>query len=104
MKRLSEPEFLATFGKPMQRVPSTEGVPFEFWSYFDGIPADDFESHDCSDGQVTYVWNNPAGTFQHVLVNSEDKNVFMVLVLDLKANAVLGHRLLNLKSLYGLAQ
>lgn len=44
----------------------------------------------------------PNGNCQHVLVNSEDKNVFMVLVLDLASRSVLGHRLLNLNQEYGL--
>jgi hypothetical protein len=40
--------------------------------------------------------------FQHVLVNSEDKNLFMILVLDIANRKVLGHRLLELNLEYGL--
>ena len=41
------------------------------------------------------------GAFEHVLVNSEDRNTFMVLVLDREARVVHGHRLLDLDCEYG---
>lgn len=47
------------------------------------------------------MYRDPSGRFEHVLVNSEDKNVFMVLVLDRQEGAVYGHRLLDLNELYG---
>lgn len=85
---------------PMKRLPPDAGAPFPFWHYFDAIPSADFEGHDCSAGTVTYVWQHPLGLFQHVLVDSEDENVFMVLVLDLTNSKVLGHRLLDLNREY----
>lgn len=102
MKQLSESEFHATFGEPMRRMATDAAPPFEFWDYFESIPESDFDGHDCSSGAVTYVWEHPTGRFQHVLVNSEDKNIFMVLVLDIPNHTVLGHRLLDLKREYGL--
>src|SRR2546422_2595785 len=80
MKQLSESEYHATFGQPMKRLASDVAPPFDFWDYFESIPLSHFEGHDCSAGSVTYVWENPAGQFQHVLVDSVDKNTFMVLV------------------------
>ena len=44
----------------------------------------------------TYVWNDSSGRYQDVLVNTPDKNVFMVIVLDLECHTVCGHRMLNL--------
>ena len=87
----------------MQPAGQGEEPPFDFWPYFDSIPAADFEGHDCSAGAVTYVYRHPSGRFEHVLVDSEDRNVFMVLVLDRDAQTVVGHRLLDLPRLYGLA-
>ena len=104
MKRLSKAEYLATMGQPMKRLPSDAGPSFEFWHYFYGIPESEFRGHDFSAGSVTYVWEHPAGNIQHVLVDSEDKNVFMVLVLDISSRSVLGHRLLDLNREYGLTR
>jgi hypothetical protein len=102
MKKLSKTEFLATTALPMKQLPADGEAPFPFWNYFDAIPYADFEGHDCSEGEVVYVWEHPHGFYQHVLVNSEDKNVFMVIVLDLRSRRVLGHRLLDLNQEYGL--
>lgn len=102
MKLLSEPEFRATFAQPMRRVDLKAGPPFPFWGYFDAIRVDDFEGHDCSAGSVAYAWNDSTDSFQHVLIDTEEKNVFMVIVLDLRNASVVGHRLLDLNHEYGL--
>ena len=102
MKQLSKAEYLATMAEPMKRLPQDADAPFAFWDYFEAIPSADFEGHVCSAGTVTYVWQHPIEHFQHVLVDSEDQNVFMVLVLDVAGHSVLGHRLLDLNREYGL--
>ena len=101
MARLSEAEFKATFDAPMQRVGMDEGPPFDFWPYVDAIPAEDFEGHDCSPGSVTYAYRDESGRYQHVLIDSEARDVFMAVVLDLRAERVVGHHLLDLPKLYG---
>ena len=102
MKHLTEAEFLATFGEPMRPISTEAEPPCDFWGYLEGIPITDFEGHDCSQGTVTYAWNDFSGRYQHVLVDSTDKKVFMVLVLDLEQRVVFGHRLLNLNREYGI--
>lgn len=102
MRSLTEKEFLATFNAPMKRLPDNTSPPFEFWDYFESIPDRDFEGHDPSEGLVTYVWEDASKRYQHVLINTKEMNVFMVLVLDLASSQVHGHRLLNLDREYGL--
>jgi hypothetical protein len=102
MRLLSEAEFQSTFASPMMRLAQDADPPFDFWPYFDEIPAEDFSGHDCSSGRVTYVYRDASGRFEHVLVDSENRDIFMVLVLDRETNVVLGHRLLDLPKLYGL--
>lgn len=99
---LSEERFRATFAAPMQRVPVEVLPPIQLFIYFDAIPAADFDDHFCP-GTVTYVWEDASTRYQHVLFNSEDRNVYMVIVLDLKTMSVLGHRLLDLRALYTIA-
>jgi hypothetical protein len=103
MPLLTPEQFQATFGEPGHRVGADEPPPFDFWPYFDSIPLSDFEGHDCSASRVEYAWRMPPGPFVHVLVSSEDRNVFMVLVLDSQAGVVYGHRLLDLNREYGLS-
>lgn len=78
-----------------------EAPPLDFWPYFDTIPASDFRGHDCSAGEVEYVWREPTGRFEHVLVKSKTPNVFMVIVLDIRNGTVFGHHLLDLNREYG---
>ena len=102
MPLLSRDEYHATFGQSRARVPVDDPPTFDFWAYFDTIPSADFAVHDCAAGVVENVWREGLGKFEHVLVNSEDRNVFMVLVLDLKGQVVYGHYLLDLNCEYGL--
>jgi hypothetical protein len=103
-RKLAEDEFRATFAAPMQRAGPDAEPPIDFWPYFEEIPPEDFEGYDCSAGVVTYVWRGGDGRYEHVLVNSEDRDVFMVIVLDLRAAAIAGHHLLDLPQWYGLRE
>ena len=85
----------------MQRVGPEEYPPFDFWPYFEAIPQEHFEGYDCSGGSVTYAWRTGDGRYEHVLVDSDDRDVFMVLVLDLSGRCVAGHYLLDFPHLYG---
>jgi hypothetical protein len=102
MPGLSSEEFDQTLQEPMYRVPLDEGPPFDFWPYVGGIPAGDFEGHDCSDGRVEYVYRHPAGRLEHVLINSENQNVFMAIIVGRQTKTVLGHRLLEFRRIYSI--
>jgi hypothetical protein len=102
MPRLTEPEFLATMDARPVQVGRDNAAPFDFWDYFDSIPDEDFDGHDFSGGAVTDAWAMPATNHQHALIRCETANVFLVLVLNLPHRQVYGHRLLDLRKLYGL--
>lgn len=103
MPLLDEATYKSTFGKKMQRVCADGNAPFSFWSYVDGIPKEDFQGYDCSEGGVRWVWRGDDGSFEHILIETkEDQDVFMVVVLDLQRIHVVGHRLMDFKREYGL--
>lgn len=104
MHRISDDEWPGYFAEPMQRLSHEAEPPFDFWPYVEGIPVEDFEGFDCSAGQVHYAYRHPLGRFEHILINSNDRNVFMVIVLDRDASSVVGHHLLRLDELYGLTR
>lgn len=101
MPRLSDEEYAGTFGAPMRRISQEEAPPFDFWPYFERIPGADFQGHDCSEGEVQYVYRDPQGRIEHVLVNSRTPEIYMVIVLDRTTGTVIGHHLLDLPTLYG---
>jgi hypothetical protein len=103
MPLLDETAFQKTFGNKMVRVGASGNTPVPFWSYVDDIPIADFQGFDCSAGSVQWVWREDGGRFEHILIDAkEDKDVFMVVVLDLLNKEVFGHRLIDFKREYGL--
>ncbi|GAA2396196.1 hypothetical protein [Dactylosporangium salmoneum] len=96
MRLLSEAEYRATMEPEPIRIGAEAEPPFDFWTYVDEIPEADLGGHDFSAGNVTYAWHMPARNLQHVLVDCEQPNVFLVLVLDLDRTEVLGHYLLDI--------
>ncbi|MEN3614799.1 hypothetical protein [Plantactinospora sp. ZYX-F-223] len=103
MPKLTEDDYKATMALHPIRVDPDEEPPFDFWPYFEAIPPEDFGGHDFSAGAVPYAWRMPESVYEHVLVRCETPNVFLVLVLDVIGGSVVGHHLLDLNRLYGLA-
>ena len=80
-------------------------APFSFWSYVDQIPKEDFRGYDCSEGRVQWVWRSEECRVEHICIDTkEDKDVFMVIVLDLAKKEVVGHRLMDFKHEYGMRE
>jgi hypothetical protein len=101
MRLLSRDEFRETFAAPMQRRSPDAEPPIDFWTYFNAIPSEAFSGRRC-EGNVTYVYRDAASRFEHILVDTDDRNVFMAIVVDLHARSVFGHHLLDLNVEYGL--
>ncbi len=93
MKKLTQEEFKATINDPYAL---DDGNPiFDFWSYVDNIPEEDYEGHDCSEGNVYNVYRMNGNDIEHVLILSKTENVFMGIVNDLGKKEVVGHCLLD---------
>jgi hypothetical protein len=101
-RKLSAEAFNSTFQAPMQDVTLTAEQLVDIWPYVEAIPLADLEGFELAD--VAYVYLNPNGHYEHVLIATEDKNVFLVIVINVKRVEVHGHHLLNLVELYGLAE
>ena len=101
MTLLSESQFKATFSEPMSPADLSIQPSVDFWPYADSIPESDFQGHQLQ-GSVKNSWIDSSKRFQHVLLDTEDKNTFMVVILDLKTNEISGHHLLDLNTEYGI--
>lgn len=103
MRLLGKTEVEHAWTEKMVRVGVDEAPPFDFWPYVEQIPLGDYQGYDCSKGSVEASWRTDSSTFEHVHISTkEDKDVFMVVILDLVAKTVHGHYLLDLKREYGL--
>jgi hypothetical protein len=99
---LSRAEYLALQNGPTKPVGSEAEPVADFWPYYGSIPDQDFEGFDRKRGTVSHAYRDVTQRFEHVLVNTNDSNVFMVLVLAIADKKVIGHYLLNLNREYGL--
>jgi hypothetical protein len=86
----------------MQNVTTAATDVIDIWPYVDAVPADDLAGFSVYDQFVEAVYRSDDGRFEHVLVMTRTKNVFLVVVVDLANNRIFGHHLLDLNEEYGL--
>jgi hypothetical protein len=66
------------------------------------VPSKDLWGHKLIPEQVERVYRRGDGKLDHVLVVTTTRNVFLVVVVDLIADSIIGHLLLDLNEEYGL--
>lgn len=99
---LSKAEFLATFVQPLRDVMRSATNVLDIWPYVAATPRPDLWGHDVVPEHVECVYRGGDERFDHVLVVTTTKNVFLVVVVDLAADQIHGHYLLDLNEEYGL--
>jgi hypothetical protein len=100
---LTDKEFKDTMTIPMVDVTLTAEPIVDIWEYAENL-ADQgvIDKYVVEQGLVELVYRNSANTFDHILLPTEDKNIFTVLVIDLNNPRIIGHHTLDLNALYGL--
>lgn len=99
---LSETEFKSTFSLKMVDVRLSATDVIDVWPYVDSVPTDELEGHSIFERFVEFVCRTDDGRFDHVLVLTKTKNVYLVVVIDLVAVRIVGHHLLDLNKEYRL--
>ena len=103
MKSLTEAEFKSTMREPMVDVTESPGDVIDIWPYVSSIigsvslPPLVFEK-----GLVDHVYRSGDGIHDHVLLPTESKNKFLVVIVDRLKSTVIGHHMLNLNQQYGI--
>jgi len=100
-RELSEPEFEACWANPMKDVTDGASIAINIWPYVDALDPIKIGVQAIFD--VTYVYQDARARFHHVLVETDQENVILVIVIDLNAQAVLGHHLLDMNIKYGIS-
>lgn len=100
MTLLSEDAFKATFTAKMTDVTATGAATVDLWAYVDALPDAQLGVHGV--GDVDRVYRNETDDHEHVLIATDTKNVYLVVVVDIRRPAVHGHYWLNLNREYGL--
>lgn len=102
-RQLTEGEFKATMTPKMYNVTETATDVLDIWPYVDSVPATDLEGHFIHGRFVDVVYRSGDNCFDHVLVMTRTKNVYLAVVIDLTHNTIHGHRLLDLNREYGMS-
>jgi hypothetical protein len=100
-QRLDEDAFKATMTLKMHNVTESATDVLDIWPYVDSVPSSDLEGHSIYDHFVEFVYRNDDDRFDHVLVMTRTKNIYLAVVVDLAHDSVYGHRLLDLNKNYG---
>ena len=104
-KQLTETEFRNTFGNNMTDVTETAEPVVDIWDYVEELVKENVvDNYVYQDNLVETVYRNDTSTFDHILLPTDDPNVFITLVVDLINEAILGHIKLDLNQKYGLTE
>ncbi len=106
---LTKEELRQTFGPTMINISgredetSPEGV-IDIAPYCQAIPDSDLGDHKPHDLEVDRVYRTSDDRYDHVLLMTHSKNIYMVVVIDLQQDRILGHHVLDLNKEYGVEQ
>jgi hypothetical protein len=104
-KELSETEFKITFGTKMTGVTETAEPVVDIWDYVEELVNQNIvDKHVLENKLVDKVYRNDTSTFDQVLLPTDNKNVFIVLVVDIENETFFGHFKLDLNKKYGLTE
>src|SRR5262245_39244921 len=99
---LSDEAVRATYTSPMRDVTEVATDVVDIWPYVSAFPSDELQGYEVYDQFVEHDYRDAADQFDHVLVMTKSKNVYVVIVVDLICGRIQGHHVLDLNEKYGL--
>ena len=100
---LPEGQFKATFIGKMTNVTESAEPLDDFWIYVKALTKEyPVLKYALDNKLVKSVYRNETNTYDHVLLPMDNKNIFLVIVVNLVSENIFGHYLLDLESEYGL--
>ena len=104
-KQLTETEFRNTFGNKMTDVTQTAEPVVDIWNYVEELVKQKLvDNYVYENNLVETVYRNDTSTFDHILLPTNDPNIFITLVVDLTNKTISGHSKLDLNQKYGLTK
>jgi len=99
-RNLDEATYKATMTPKMRDVTDSATGP-DVFAYVEAIPPGELAGHEIRGRFVDHVYRSEDERFDHVLVMTKTKNVYLAVIVDLTAGVIHGHHLLDLNRLYG---
>ena len=103
VKQLNEEQYLSTMGNKMNNVTESAEPLVNIWNYAKQLLKNNLISeYGFSKKYVEAVYENTERTYQHILLFTNQKNFYAVIVVDIVHKTILGHYILDLNEKYGL--
>jgi hypothetical protein len=97
-RRLDPDTVVSTFVHPMQELHEVPREEIEVWPYVDALGEDPYGT----DGNdVECVYRSADGRWDHVLIPSSIPPTYLVVIVDVARNEILGHDVITLNDQYG---
>lgn len=98
---LSQNEYLRTMSHEMTPI-DNEAIGERLLHYLNSIPDEELQGQTFTRWKLERTYINRGRSYKHFLFPSQDKNIFLALVVEVKSMSVVGHYLLDLNEQYGL--
>ena len=100
---LTEEQYLKTMTEKMVDITATAEAIVDIWDYVEQLVAENNLDKAMVESQfVESVYRNDSYTFDHVLVPTGGSNVYVVILVNLIDEVIIGHYHLDLNQKYGL--
>lgn len=101
--QLTKEDYNSTFSNKMIDVTNSTEPIVEIWPYVEELSKRNIINTYVSRNKlVELVYQNEQNTFHHILLPTEDKNIFVVILVNLLTKKIKGHFILDLNKEYGL--
>ena len=101
--RITEDDFKATMTPKLHNVQESVTDVLGIWPYVYSVPSNDLEGDVIYEPFVDGVYRTEDEHFDHVMVMTKTKNVYLAVIVDLACGSFHGHWLLDLNREYGLS-
>lgn len=100
-KEINQVEYNSTMTSGMTDVTETAEPVVDVWPYVEMLTSEGIVSNYVLENSlVEKVYRSKDSKYDHVLLPTAKENYFIVLVVDIKAKAIIGHHQLDLNKLY----
>lgn len=103
IRELNETQYLQTMGDKMVNITKIAQPIVDLWDYAECLLQKGLLSeYGYRRELIEAVYENPAQTYQHILLFGNGKNIYIVVVVDMVSRIIFGYYILDLNEKYGL--
>jgi hypothetical protein len=97
LRELSPEEFISTMSEEMADVTETADAVVDITDYVDALAAEGLVLPNTIEEElIEIIYRNEEETFDHILLPTDNEEVFIALVIDLVEEQILGHYRMDL--------